>query len=193
MSERRPGHEADPPPEHSLLERLQAIVDTDFARVTYTQALEDLAASGHAFDNGVPAWGDDLNREHERYLAEVMYRRPVFVIQYPKSLKPFYMRETDGADPARPTVECMDLLVGGIGELAGGSQREERLPELRAAMKEHKLRTSHYQWYLDLRRYGTVPHAGFGIGFERYLQLITGMGNVRDLVAVPRAAGLADI
>jgi asparaginyl-tRNA synthetase len=177
-----------------LRSRLEALVATDFARVTYTDALEILANSGKDFVFGVPAWGDDLNREHEMYLAEVVYQRPVFVTHYPLTLKPFYMRASElaeGADPSRRTVECMDLLVGGVGELVGGSQREERLPELKAAMKEAKLRTSHYQWYLDLRKYGTVPHAGFGLGFERYLKMLTDLENVRDVVMVPRAAGVA--
>ena len=169
-----------------LLERLRGIVAQPFARVSYTEAVDILLASGQAFEFPV-RWGENFQAEHERYLTETHFRRPVTVHDYPASAKPFYMRQNDDGR----TVAAMDLLVPGIGEIVGGSQREERLDRLEAAMRGHGLDLEAYGWYLDLRRYGTVPHAGFGLGFERLLMLVTGEGNIRDVTAFPRTPGHA--
>ena len=169
-----------------LLERLRGIVAQPFARVSYTEAVDILLASGHAFEFPV-RWGENFQAEHERYLTETHFRRPVTVYDYPATAKPFYMRQNDDGR----TVAAMDLLVPGIGEIVGGSQREERLDRLEAAMTAHGLDLAAYSWYLDLRRFGTVPHAGFGLGFERLLMLVTGEGNIRDVTAYPRTPGHA--
>ena len=169
-----------------LLERLRGIIAQPFARVSYTEAVEILLASGQAFEFPVK-WGENFQAEHERYLTETHFKRPVTVFNYPAGAKPFYMRQNDDGR----TVAAMDLLVPGIGEIVGGSQREERFDRLEAAMRAHQLNLESYAWYLDLRRYGTVPHAGFGLGFERLLMLVTGEANIRDVTAYPRSPGHA--
>lgn len=169
-----------------LLERLRGIIAQPFARVSYTEAVEILLASGQAFEFPVK-WGENFQAEHERYLTEAHFKRPVTVFNYPAGAKPFYMRQNDDGR----TVAAMDLLVPGIGEIVGGSQREERYDRLEAAMRAHQLNLESYAWYLDLRRYGTVPHAGFGLGFERLLMLVTGEANIRDVTAYPRSPGHA--
>ncbi|TIA91061.1 hypothetical protein E3P99_01213 [Wallemia hederae] len=164
-------------------------IDKDWQRITYSHAVELLqhrhAASPFQF---TPEWGASLQSEHERYLAEEVYKAPLFVTDYPASIKPFYMRANDDQD----TVACFDLLVPGIGELAGGSLREERLDVLQHKMDVAGLDQETYNWYLDLRRYGTVPHGGFGVGFERLLSVISGVSNLRDIVLFPRWAGRCD-
>lgn len=170
-----------------LLERLQLVADSDFARVSYTDAIEILLASGVAFEYPV-TWGCDLQTEHERYLSEKHYGKPVFVYDYPKEIKAFYMRLNDDGK----TVAAADLLVPGIGELIGGSQREERLDLLESRMDELELDRESYWWYLELRKYGGVPHAGYGLGFERLIMYLTGMQNIRDVLPFPRTTGSAD-
>ena len=170
-----------------LKERLEHVASSDFGRVTYTEAVEILEKNNDKFDYKV-FWGCDLQTEHERYLTEQVYKKPVFVTDYPKEIKAFYMRLNDDGR----TVAAADLLVPGIGELIGGSQREERLPLLEQRMAELGLDPAGYQWYLDLRRYGSVRHAGFGLGFERAIMYLTGMGNIRDVQSFPRTFGLAD-
>ena len=170
----------------TLRTRLDNVLAHDFARISYTEAIHELEKSGETFEFPV-SWGIDLQSEHERYLAEKLFSRPVIVTDYPKTIKPFYMRLNDD----RKTVAAMDILFPGIGEIIGGSQREERFDLLEERMKEAGVATADYQWYLDLRRYGTVPHAGFGLGFERIIQFVTGMGNIRDVIAFPRTPGTA--
>lgn len=169
-----------------LLERLQHVMDSDFAHVTYTEAIELLKKNNTAFAYPVE-WGSDLQTEHERYLTEQVFGRPVFVTDYPKDIKAFYMRQNDDGT----TVAAMDLLVPGVGEIIGGSQREERLDRLLARMEEMDLPAEDYGWYLDLRRFGSARHAGFGLGFERALMYLTGMANIRDVIPYPRTAGNA--
>jgi asparaginyl-tRNA synthetase len=164
-----------------LLARLQNVIDNDFAHITYTEAIEILKKSGQKFDYA-PEWGINLQTEHERYLAEDYCKKPVFVTDYPKEIKAFYMRLNEDGK----TVRAMDLLVPGIGEIIGGSQREERLDNLLAMMAHHGLDPETYQGYLDLRRFGTFPHAGFGLGFERAVMYLTGMKNIRDVIPYPR-------
>ena len=164
-----------------LLERLNNILENDFGRVTYTEAIELLEKSGEKFDYPVK-WGVDLQTEHERYLTEKIFKKPVFVTDYPKEIKAFYMRLNDDGK----TVAAMDCLVPGVGEIIGGSQREERLDVLTARMNELGLSTEDYSHYLDLRRYGGTKHAGFGLGFERAILYLTGMGNIRDVIPYPR-------
>jgi asparaginyl-tRNA synthetase len=171
----------------SLTERLQHVVATDFARVTYTEAISILQNSNVPFENPVE-WGIDLASEHERWLAEKHYVRPVIVRDYPKEIKAFYMR----MNPDNKTVAAMDVLVPGVGELIGGSQREERLELLIQRMKECNLDPELYSWYLDLRRYGSVPHSGFGLGFERLVCYSTGVPNIREAIPFPRYPGHAD-
>ncbi|MFG1175281.1 asparagine--tRNA ligase [Erwiniaceae bacterium CAU 1747] len=161
--------------------RLERFVTTDFAQVDYTEAVEILLASGQSFENPV-SWGIDLSSEHERYLAEKHFKAPVVVKNYPKDIKAFYMRLNDDGK----TVAAMDVLAPGIGEIIGGSQREERLDVLDARLAEMGLNKEDYWWYRDLRRYGTVPHSGFGLGFERLIAYVTGVQNVRDVIAFPR-------
>jgi len=163
------------------VKRLEAIVDTRFERMDYGEAVEILKKSGRTFEFPVD-WGLDLQSEHERYLTEEHVGRPVVVMNYPKDIKSFYMRLNDD----ERTVAAMDVLAPGIGEIVGGSQREERLEVLDRRMAECGLDPAHYGWYRDLRRYGSVPHAGFGLGFERTISYITGMGNVRDVIPFPR-------
>ncbi len=170
-----------------LLERLRHVAGSDFARVTYTEAVELLKKSGADFKYPVE-WGIDLQTEHERYLTEQIYKRPVFVTDYPKEIKAFYMRLNDDGR----TVAAADCLVPGIGEIIGGSQREERLDVLTARMKELGLREEDYWWYLDLRRYGSCRHAGFGLGFERMVMYLTGVSNIRDVELHPRTVGNAE-
>ncbi len=167
--------------EKGLIDKLINVRDSDFARVTYTEAIELLKKSGHKF-NERPEWGLDLGTEHERYLSEKIFKKPVFVIDYPKDIKAFYMkRNTDGK-----TVAAMDLLVPGIGELMGGSQREENYDTLLKIIEDNGLDLSEYEWYLDFRKYGTVVHSGFGLGFERLIMYLTGMENIRDVIPYPR-------
>ncbi|MBA0037822.1 asparagine--tRNA ligase [Pantoea sp. BIGb0393] len=161
--------------------RLERFVQTDFAQVDYTDAVEILLKSGQTFENPV-SWGVDLSSEHERYLAEQHFKAPVVVKNYPKDIKAFYMRMNDDGK----TVAAMDVLAPGIGEIIGGSQREERLDVLDARLAEMGLNKEDYWWYRDLRRYGTVPHAGFGLGFERLIAYVTGVQNVRDVIPFPR-------
>lgn len=164
-----------------LLERLTQVVTSDFAHVTYTDAVAILEKNNDAFDYKVQ-WGSDLQTEHERYLTEQVFGRPVFVTDYPKEIKSFYMRQNDDGK----TVAAMDLLVPGVGEIIGGSQREERLDLLAERMEALGLGGDNYDWYLDLRRYGSARHAGFGLGFERAVMYVTGMGNIRDVIPYPR-------
>lgn len=168
----------------TLLERLNALVNSDFARVSYTEAVEILSKHNDSFQYKVE-WGTDLQTEHERFLTEQIYKKPVFVTDYPKAIKSFYMRVNgDGK-----TVAAADMLVPGVGELCGGSQREERLDVLTARMDELGLSRADYEWYLELRRFGTVEHAGFGLGFERLIMYLTGIPNIRDVLPFPRTAG----
>jgi asparaginyl-tRNA synthetase len=170
-----------------LIERLKFIVDRPFVRVSYTDAVKLLQESGHSFEYPVK-YGANLQSEHERYLTEVHYQCPVTVYNYPKEIKPFYMRLNDDGK----TVAAMDVLVPGIGEIVGGSQREERLDILDANFEAHKISKEDYWWYRDLRRYGSVPHSGFGLGFERMLMLVTGVGNIRDVIPFARTPGNAE-
>lgn len=169
-----------------LADRLRTVVEKPFVHMTYTDAVRELEQAGQDFEYPV-AWGIDLQAEHERFLCEEVAGVPVIVTNYPKTIKPFYMRLDDGAE----TVAAMDILVPGIGELVGGSQREERYEVLKNRMDEAGLDLEQYGWYLDLRRYGTVPHAGFGLGFERLVQMVTGMQNIRDVIPFPRTPGNA--
>ncbi|RME70946.1 MAG: asparagine--tRNA ligase [Verrucomicrobia bacterium] len=168
----------------TLLERLRFVVERPFQRCSYAEAIEILEKSGKRFEFPI-AWGANLQSEHERYLTEEHFKCPVTVYNYPREIKPFYMRLNDDGR----TVAAMDVLVPGIGEIVGGSQREERLEVLRANMRDHGLDEADYAWYLDLRRWGTVPHAGFGLGFERMLMFVTGMGNIRDVIPFARTPG----
>ena len=170
-----------------LKQRLEHVAESDFGRVTYTEAVELLQKSGHKFDYPVE-WGIDLQTEHERYLTEEIFKKPVFVTDYPKEIKAFYMRLNDDGK----TVAAADCLVPGIGEIIGGSQREERLDLLLSRMAELGLREEDYWWYLDLRRYGSVRHAGFGLGFERMVMYLTGVSNIRDVELHPRTVGNAE-
>ncbi len=171
--------------DRELIATLESIVAADFERMTYTEAVNLLQSSGETFQ--FPAqWGSDLQSEHERYLTENKVGRPVIVTDYPSSIKAFYMRVNDDDPDGRQTVRAMDVLVPRIGEIIGGSQREERLDVLQSRMAAAGLDDAPYWWYLDLRRYGTAPHAGFGLGFERTVQFATGMQNIRDIIAFPR-------
>ena len=164
-----------------LLERLNHVINSDFARVTYTDAVKELEKHNDEFEYKV-SWGIDLQTEHERYLCEKIYKKPVFVIDYPKDIKAFYMKQ----NPDGKTVAADDLLVPGIGEIIGGSQREENYDKLLARMKELKMPLENYEWYLDLRKYGSCVHSGFGLGFERAIMYLTGMQNIRDVIPFPR-------
>jgi asparaginyl-tRNA synthetase len=171
----------------TLLERMQNVVSSDFGKVTYSEAVELLQKSGETFEYPVE-WGMDLQTEHERYLCEQVYKRPVFVTDYPKEIKAFYMRANDDGK----TVAATDLLVPGIGELIGGSQREEREEILAQKIRDLDMLEEDYWWYLELRKYGGTKHSGFGIGFERLIMFLTGMKNIRDVVPFPRTTGNAD-
>ena len=173
--------------DNGLLERLHNVVESDFGRVTYTEAIDLLSKSGKEFDFK-PYWGCDIQTEHERYLAETVFKKPVFVTDYPADIKAFYMRQNDDGK----TVAAVDLLVPGIGELIGGSQREERPERLDAAIAKFGLKPEDYWWYRELRRWGGTRHAGFGLGFERLVMYITGMSNIRDVEAFPRTTGSAE-
>ena len=164
-----------------LLARLRHVVDSPFKRIDYTEAVDVLTKSGKAWEFPI-TWGGDLQTEHERYLTEEVFKLPVVVMNYPKEIKSFYMRQNDDGR----TVAALDVLAAGIGEIIGGSQREERLDLLDARLDELKLDRDAYGWYRDLRRYGTVPHAGFGLGFERLVMFVTGMANIRDVIPFPR-------
>ncbi len=164
-----------------IAERLNNIVNSDFGRISYTEAIQILEKSNEKFIYPVK-WGIDLQTEHERYLTDKVFKKPVFVIDYPKDIKAFYMRLNDDGR----TVAAMDLLVPGVGEIIGGSQREERLANLEKRMAEMNLNKEDYAWYLDLRKYGSVKHAGFGLGFERLIMYISGMANIRDVIPFPR-------
>ena len=170
-----------------LLERLRLVADAEFERITYTRAIEILQGSGQKF-NFPPEWGKDIQTEHERYLTDQVFRKPVFVTDYPKEIKAFYMRLNDDGR----TVAAMDLLVPEIGEIVGGSQREERHDALQRRIAEMGLNEEDYRWYLDLRRFGGAPHAGFGLGFERAVMYLTGMENIRDVIPYPRTPKSAD-
>ena len=170
-----------------LLERLDNILNNEFGRVTYTEAVDLLKKSGHEFEFPVE-WGIDLQTEHERYLTEQIFKKPVFVTDYPVEIKAFYMRLNDDKKP----VAAMDLLVPGVGEIIGGSQREERLDILEARMDELGLKREDYWWYLDLRKYGGTRPAGFGLGFERAVMYLTGVGNIRDVLPYPRTVKNAE-
>lgn len=171
----------------TVLATLEGIVQSEFVRLPYTEAVDILEKSNVPFEFPV-RWGLDLQAEHERYLTEVHFKRPVILFDYPRTIKPFYMRVNDDGR----TVRAMDVLVPKVGEIIGGSQREERLDVLTERMAEQSLDPESYWWYVDLRRYGTVPHAGFGLGLERAIQFITGMGNIRDVIPFPRTPGSAD-
>ncbi len=171
----------------TLEARIDTLLNSEFARITYTDAVNILKKSGQTFEFPVE-YGTDLQSEHERFLAEVYCKKPVFLTDYPKGIKPFYMRSNDDGK----TVAAVDLLVPGIGELIGGSQREERLDVLEDRMKQMNLPLENYWWYLDSRKYGSVPHSGFGMGFERFLMMITGIGNIRDVIPFPRTPGSID-
>ncbi len=165
----------------TLFDRLENILNSEFGHITYTEAVELLEKENSNFEYPVH-WGTDLQTEHERYLTEKVYKKPVFVSDYPKDIKAFYMRLNDD----NKTVAAMDLLVPGIGEIIGGSQREERQDVLESRMKDSGLKTEDYEWYLDIRKYGGVKHAGYGLGFERLIMYLTGMSNIRDVISFPR-------
>ena len=173
--------------DEGVIERLENLIDSEFERVTYTKAVELLKAAEKEFQFPVE-WGIDLQTEHERYLTEEVFKKPVFVTDYPKDIKAFYMRlNQDGK-----TVAACDLLVPGVGEIIGGSQREERADILEKRMAEIGLSPEEYWWYLDLRKYGGVIHSGYGLGFERIIMYITGMSNIRDVIPFPRTPKSAE-
>lgn len=176
--------------EMGLLQKLDFVISNDFERLTYTEAIEILKNSNHnkkkKFQYLIDKWGVDLQSEHERYLVEKHFKKPVILMDYPADIKAFYMRQNDGCEPGRQTVAAMDILAPGIGEIVGGSQREERLDKLEQRMKEMNIPTEELWWYLDTRKFGACPHAGFGLGFERLVQFVTGMGNIRDVIPFPR-------
>ena len=183
---------ADKRSELGLMDKLEFVLNNKFERITYTEAIDILRESNHnkkkKFQYPVTDWGMDLQSEHERYLVEKHFKKPVILSNYPKQIKAFYMRQNDDGK----TVAAMDILAPGIGEIVGGSQREERLEKLEARMKEMNIPAEELWWYLDTRRYGTVPHAGFGLGFERMVQFVTGMNNIRDVIAFPRTPKSAE-
>jgi len=175
--------------EFGLLEKLKFVTDNQFERITYTEAIQILLDSPHykkkKFKYDV-SWGIDMQSEHERYLVEKHFKKPVIVTNYPAAIKAFYMRLNDGCEAGKETVAAMDILAPGIGEIVGGSQREERLNNLLQRMQDFHIPAEEMSWYLDTRRFGTVPHAGFGLGFERMVQFVTGMGNIRDVIPFAR-------
>ena len=173
--------------EKGLFDKLNNVLNNDFARVTYTEAIEILEKSGKKFEFPVK-WGIDLQSEHERYLAEEYFKKPVFVTDYPKDIKAFYMKLNDD----NKTVRAMDLLAPGIGEIIGGSQREDSYELLSKRMKELGLNEEDYEFYLDLRRFGSFPHSGYGLGFERMMMYLTGMQNIRDVIPFPRTPNNAE-
>ena len=165
----------------TLLERLHNLVNSEFGRITYTDAIKELEKHNDKFEYKV-SWGTDLQTEHERYLSEQIFKKPVFVTDYPAEIKAFYMK----LNPDGKTVAATDLLAPGIGEIIGGSQREDSLEILQSKIKDLNMDEKDYWWYLDLRKYGSVPHSGFGLGFERLIMYITGMQNIRDVIPFPR-------
>ena len=167
--------------EKGLLEKLDNVVNSEFGRISYTEAIDILMKNNDNFEYPVK-WGTDIQTEHERYLSEKIFKRPVFAVNYPKEIKAFYMRMNED----NKTVAAMDLLVPGIGELIGGSQREERLEFLEKRMDEMGVKKDDMWWYLELRKYGGVKHSGFGLGFERLIMYLTGMSNIRDVIPFPR-------
>ena len=171
-----------------LLDRLHNVVSSEFARVTYTEAVELLEKNNDKFEYKV-SWGTDLQTEHERYLTEEVFKRPVFVTDYPKDIKAFYMKQNEDGK----TVAAVDCLVPGIGEIIGGSQREDDYEKLLVRMKEMGLAEEDYKFYLDLRKYGSTRHSGFGLGFERCIMYLTGMGNIRDVIPFPRTVNNCDL
>ena len=171
-----------------LLERLHNVVSSDFVRLTYTEAIELLKKANRKFEYPVTGWGMDLQSEHERYITEEVFKKPVFLTDYPKDIKAFYMRRNDDGK----TVAACDLLVPGIGEIVGGSQREERYDVLKGIIKDLGMDESNYWWYLELRKYGGVKHSGFGLGFERMIMYLTGVDNIRDVLPFPRTPRSAD-
>ena len=173
--------------DNGLIERLTGLVNSDFGRISYTEAIEKLKASGHEFEYPV-FWGMDMQTEHERFLTEEIFKKPVFVTDYPRDIKAFYMRQNDDGK----TVAAADMLVPGVGELIGGSQREERYDKLFEAFDKFGLDPKDYWWYAELRKYGGTKHAGYGLGFERLIMYITGVQNIRDVEAFPRTTGNAD-
>ena len=182
--------------EMGLIEKLEFVLNNSFERLTYTDAIEILRESNHnkkkKFQYPITGWGMDLQSEHERYLVEKHFKKPVILYNYPAAIKAFYMRQNDSCAPGQQTVAAMDILAPGIGEIVGGSQREERQERLENRMKEIGIPVEELWWYLDTRRFGTVPHAGFGLGFERMVQFVTGMTNIRDVIAFPRTPGSAE-
>jgi asparaginyl-tRNA synthetase len=170
--------------EKGLIEKLEKIIKNDFERISYTEAISILTKAPKKFEYSVK-WGQDLQSEHERYLCETIFQKPVVVTDYPKEIKAFYMRQNDDLK----TVAAMDILVPNVGELVGGAQREERLDILKTKMQEHNLKDKDYWWYLELREYGSVFHSGFGVGFERLIQFVTGIENIKDVIAFPRYPG----
>lgn len=173
--------------EQGLIERLKNVLSSHFITLSYTEAIKLLGKATRSFEYPIK-WGSDLQAEHERYLSEEIFKGPIILTDYPKEIKAFYMRDNEDGK----TVAAMDLIVPKIGEIIGGSQREERLEFLKNKLQHHGLNPEHYNWYLDLRRYGSVPHAGFGAGFERIIQFMTGVENIRDVIAFPRVPGQAD-
>jgi len=173
-----------------LIEKLEFVINNNFERITYTEAIDILKESNHnkkkKFQYLIEGWGMDLQSEHERYLVEKHFKKPVILTNYPAAIKSFYMRLDDNCEPGRQTVSAMDILAPGIGEIVGGSQREERLDKLEQKMKDMHIPAEELYWYLDTRRFGSCPHAGFGLGFERMVQFVTGMGNIRDVIPFPR-------
>ena len=165
----------------TLLNRLNGLVNSEFGRVTYTEAIEILKKADKRFEYPVE-WGIDLQTEHERYLAEEHFKKPVFVTDYPKDIKAFYMKLNEDGK----TVRAMDLLAPGIGEIIGGSQREDNFEKLEQRIKDMNLNEKDYWWYMELRKYGSVPHSGYGLGFERAIMYVTGMLNIRDVIPFPR-------
>jgi asparaginyl-tRNA synthetase len=182
--------------EMGLLEKLEFVLNNSFERLTYTDAIQILKDSNHnkkkKFQYEITGWGMDLQSEHERYLVEKHFKKPVILYNYPAAIKAFYMRQNDGCAEGQQTVAAMDILAPGIGEIVGGSQREERQDKLERRMTEMHIPIEEMWWYLDTRRFGTVPHAGFGLGFERMVQFVTGMTNIRDVIAFPRTPGSAE-
>jgi asparaginyl-tRNA synthetase len=176
--------------EMGLLEKLEFVLANKFERLTYTEAITILKESNHnkkkKFQYEITGWGMDLQSEHERYLVEKHFKKPVILTNYPAAIKAFYMRQDDNCEPGKQTVSAMDILAPGIGEIVGGSQREERMDKLTKRMEEMHIPAEDLWWYLDTRRFGACPHAGFGLGFERLVQFVTGMGNIRDVIPFPR-------
>jgi asparaginyl-tRNA synthetase len=168
-----------------LISRLEFVINNEFKRITYTEAIDILMKSGKKFEFPV-SWGLDMQSEHERYLVEQEFKRPVIVTDYPKAIKAFYMRENDPDEQGRETVRAMDILFPGIGEVVGGSQREERYDKLKKRIEDQGIHEKDLWWYLELRKFGTAPHAGFGLGFERLMLFVTGMANIRDVILSPR-------